>query len=146
MEKTNTLTVFNTCTSKYEVVEVSQEVYDEFRRGEWRISKNDDKHSANETPFSSLVGGDDDAFENFGEFVDSTNTPEHLCIEQAQNEKLYATLNDLAEYDMRLIQSIFFDGMSEREYAELTYVCRNAVHKRKIRVLRKLKKFLEFDF
>ena len=58
MEKQYEVTVFNTCTAKYEVVEVSQEVYDEFRRGEWRISKNDDKHSSNETPFSALVGGD----------------------------------------------------------------------------------------
>lgn len=64
MTKTYTLTVFNTCTSQYEDVEVTKEVYNEFRRGEWRIEKNDDKHRANETPFSELIGGDDGAFEN----------------------------------------------------------------------------------
>lgn len=42
MAKTYTLTVFNTCTSQYEKVEATKEVYNEFRRGEWRIEKNDD--------------------------------------------------------------------------------------------------------
>ena len=48
MTKTYTLTVFNTCTSQYEKVETTKEIYNEFRRGEWRIEKNDDKHRANE--------------------------------------------------------------------------------------------------
>lgn len=39
MTKTYTLTVFNTCTSQYEDIEVTKEVYNEFRRGEWRIEK-----------------------------------------------------------------------------------------------------------
>lgn len=42
MTKTYTLTVFNTCTSQYEDIEVTKEVYNEFRRREWRIEKNDD--------------------------------------------------------------------------------------------------------
>lgn len=76
MKKTYTLTVFNTCTSQCEDVEVTKEVYNEFRRGEWRIDKNDDKHRANETPFSELIGGDDGAFENFSEFIDNSQNPE----------------------------------------------------------------------
>ena len=69
MAKTYTLTVFNTCTSQYEKVEATKEVYNEFRRGEWRIEKNDDKHRANETLFSELIGGNDGAFENFRECI-----------------------------------------------------------------------------
>ena len=83
MAKTYTLTVFNTCTSQYEKVEATKEVYNEFRRGEWRIEKNDDKHRANETLFSELIGGNDGAFENFREFIDNSLNPESIFAENA---------------------------------------------------------------
>lgn len=53
MAKTYTLTVFNTCTSQYEKVETTKEIYNEFRRGEWRMRKTmisivqTKRHSAN---------------------------------------------------------------------------------------------------
>lgn len=51
----------------------------------------------------------------------------------------------LSDLDKQLLQALFFDGLTEREYAELTGVYRNAVHKRKVRILEKLKKFMEID-
>ena len=45
--------------------------------------------------------------------------------------------------DQELVEALFFKGMSEREYAEQTGVFRNAIHKRKQRILRHLKKYLE---
>ena len=145
MAKTYTLIVFNTCTSQYEKVEATKEVYNEFRRGEWRIEKNDDKHRANETPFSELIGGDDGAFENFGEFIDNSQNPECIFAEQIQIESLYSAMDMLSDLDKQLLQALFFDGMTEREYAERTGVFRNAVHKRKVRILAKLKKIMEID-
>lgn len=145
MTKTYTLTVFNTCTSQYEDVEVTREVYNEFRRGEWRIEKNDDKHRANETPFSELIGGDDGAFENFSEFIDNSLNPESILAESAQINALYSAMDMLSDLDKQLLQALFFDGMTEREYADLTGVFRNAVHKRKVRILEKLKKSMEID-
>lgn len=47
--------------------------------------------------------------------------------------------------DKQLLQALFFDGMTEREYAERAGVFRNAVHKRKARILAKLKKSMEID-
>lgn len=145
MTKTYTLTVFNTCTSQYEDVEVTREVYNEFRRGEWRIEKNDDKHRANETPFSELIGGDDGAFENFSEFIDNSLNPESILAESAQINALYSAMDMLSDLDKQLLQALFFDGMTEREYADLTGVFRNAVHKRKVRILAELKKIMEID-
>lgn len=145
MKNTHTLTVFNTCTSRYEDVEVTKDVYDEFRRGEWRIEKNDDKHRANETPFSELVGGDDGAIENFREFIDSRQNPEHIFSERARHAALYSAISEHSDRDKQLLQALFFEGMTEREYAELTGVFRNAVHKRKVRILAKLKKLMEID-
>ncbi len=145
MTKTYTLTVFNTCTSQYEDVEVTREVYNEFRRGEWRIEKNDNKHRANETPFSELIGGDDGAFENFSEFIDNSLNPECIFAEHAKIKALYSAMSMLSDVDKQLLQALFFDGLTEREYAELTGVFRNAVHKRKVRILAKLKKIKEID-
>ena len=145
MAKTYTLTVLNTCTSQYEDAEVTKEVYNEFRRGEWRIEKNDDKHRANETPFSELIGGDDGAFENFSEFIDNSQNPELIFAERAKIQALYSAVSMLSDLDKQLLQALFFDGLTEREYAELTGVYRNAVHKRKVRILAELKKFMEID-
>lgn len=145
MTKTYTLTVFNTCTSQYEDVEVTREVYNEFRRGEWRIEKNDDKHRANETPFSELIGGDDGAFENFSEFIDNSQNPEFIFAEHTKIQALYSAVSMLSDLDKQLLQALFFDGLTEREYAELTGVYRNAIHKRKMRILEKLKKYMEID-
>ena len=145
MAKTYTLTVFNTCTSQYEKVEATKEVYNEFRRGEWRIEKNDDKHCANETLFSELIGGNDGAFENFREFIDNSLNPESIFAENAPIKALYSAIRMLSDLDKQLLQALFFDGMTEREYAERAGVFRNAVHKRKARILAKLKKSMEID-
>lgn len=84
--------VFNTITSSYENIQVTQATYNEYRRGEWRINKNDDKHKANEIPFSALVGGEEGSFENFSEFADYENTPE---IDMQKSEKMQLALNAL---------------------------------------------------
>ena len=59
MAKQYTLLVWNTVISQYEETAVSKEVYDEYRRSEWRISKNNDKHAAYDTPLPARLGGDD---------------------------------------------------------------------------------------
>ena len=140
MTKTYTLTVFNTCTSRYEDVEVTKEVYNEFRRGEWRIEKNDDKHRANETPFSELIGGDDGAFENFSEFIDNSQNPECIFDEHAKIKDLYSALSMLSDLDKQLLQALFFDGLTERQYAELQGVSQPTIHWKKVRILKSLKK------
>lgn len=142
MNKTYTLTVFNTLTLQYEDVEVTKEIYDEYRRGEWRIDKSDDRYKANETPFSALIGGEDGAYENFSEFVDDSQNPEMLLAEQGQIEALYAAINELSEADRELIQAMFCDGLTEREYAELKGVTQPTIHWKKVRILKILKNFL----
>ena len=143
MENTYTVTVFNTITSEYEEVSVSKAVYNEYRRGEWRVQKNDEKHGDNETPFSSLIGGENAAYENFHEFIDESQNPLLLVLEKEEAPELHKAICQLSEEDRLLVESIFFKGMSEREYAEKCGVFRNAVHKRKRRILGLLKNILE---
>lgn len=92
---------------------------------------------------SGLVGGDDGAYENFREFTDTENVPELIVANQIQTEALSRIIAQLNESDRQLIQALYFDSLTEREYADRLGVYRNAVHKRKMRILSKIKKLLE---
>lgn len=69
-EKKYVLKIYNTVTSCKENVEVSEEVYKEFKRSYWREHKNNQKHRYYEIPFSALTVDDSetDACEFYEEF------------------------------------------------------------------------------
>ena len=141
MENTYTVTVFNTITSEFEEVSVSKAVYNEMRRGEWRIQKNDEKHGNNETPFSSLIGGENAAYENFHEFIDDGQNPLSLMVEAEEVPELHKAICQLNEEDRLLIEAIYYKGISEREYAKVQGVAQPTIHWKKVRILKNLKKF-----
>ena len=142
MSELYAINIFDTTTEKEKVIYVSKEVYDEFRRGEWRIEKNDSKHTANETQFSALLGGEDGAYENFHEFVDNEANPEKLVFRSIMIEKLYHALDHLEKADRELIEALYFQELTEKKLAHNLLVSQQAVHRRKMRILEKLKKFL----
>lgn len=74
-----TLIVFNTCTREYEEVMVTEEVYRTYCRTRWNIKDNDQSFFDHEIQMSGMIGGQDGAYENFREFIDAINTPEHTC-------------------------------------------------------------------
>lgn len=142
MNNLYTINVYDTTTGKERIINVCKEVYDEFRRGEWRIEKNDGKHSANETQFSALLGGEDGAYENFHEFIDYDSDPSELLLKAMMIEKLYSAFEHLEKAERELIDALFFQEMTEREYAKKKGVYQSAINKRKLRILEKIKKFL----
>ena len=141
--QTYTLSVYNTLTGKIEEVEVPEPVYHICRRTGWNIDDNNESFYAHEIQMSGLIGGEDGAYENFREFINTENTPDSVVPEQLQTEELRRIIAQLSESDRRLIRAIYYDGLTEREYADRLGVYRNAVHKRKIRILTKIKKILE---
>ena len=58
-------------------------------------------------------------------------------------KKLSDCLFMLTDDELELIKAIFFDGVSEREYAQRKGIYHNAVHKKKVRILKKLKDLME---
>lgn len=142
MSELYAINVYDTTTGKERIVHVCKEVYDEFRRGEWRIDKNDGKHTANETQFSALHGGEDGAYENFHEFVDYDSNPEDLLLRSLMIEKLYSAIAHLEKADREIIEALYFQELSERKLADKNSVSCVAIHKRKKRILEKLKKLL----
>lgn len=138
-----TVIVLDTISSHYNEVEVSQDVYNEFRRGKWRIDKNEDKHHANEIPFSSLIGGEDGNFENFHEFISDEGIPEKIVRDKMLTESLHKAIDSLNESERALIRAIFFDGLNDYQYADRIGVSHQSINKRKKTILKKLKKFFE---
>ena len=69
--------------------------------------------------------------------------PEEELMEKIEREELHKAIEKLEKEEQRLIQALFFEGYTERSYAKKIGVYRNAVHKQKVRILKKLKKFLE---
>ena len=118
MRETYELTVFNTGTQKYEKVSVIKEVYHAYMRTGWNIKGNNESYYAHEIQLSSLIGGEDGAYENFQEFLDDNENPEKLHERQEQIEALHTALATLTAADQQLVRALFFDGQSEREYAD----------------------------
>lgn len=85
---------------------------------------------------SGLIGGQDSAFENFREFTSDSNNMQETI------EKLHKALKDLDKTDYRIIYLLFHDCLSERECAGEIGVSQPVLHRKKHRILNKLKKFL----
>lgn len=141
MNKTYEVTVFNTITGKFEKVSVSREVYNTYMRTEWNIKDNNERYYAHEIQISSLIGGGGGTYENFSEFIDDSQNPEHLFAEQEQSNALYAAIHQLCNADQELITEIYINGMTERGYAEKSGIPATTIHYRKTRALMRLKKF-----
>lgn len=66
-----------------------------------------------------------------------------IVTKKVMVEKLYQCLASLNAYEQSLIEDIYFNGMTEREIAKAQGVSQVAIHKRKHRILKKMKKYME---
>ena len=64
-------------------------------------------------------------------------------IRKITKDKLRGALLLLSVDEQELIYGLFYENLSEREYAAQKGVYHNAIHNKKIRILKKLKKFLD---
>lgn len=67
--KKNTVRVYDTISKKVVDVEVNDEVRTHYNRTQWNIDDNDESFFKHEIQFSALIGGHENAFENFREFI-----------------------------------------------------------------------------
>ncbi|PKM67307.1 MAG: sigma-70 family RNA polymerase sigma factor [Firmicutes bacterium HGW-Firmicutes-2] len=77
------------------------------------------------------------------QFVDQDTNVEDDAIQKMMIQKLRYSLELLTAEEYELILALFFEGQTEREYAHNKGVYHNAIHKKKLRILEKLKNFLE---
>lgn len=142
MNNTEKIIVFNTLTNELQEVYVTPEVAQTFKRTGWNIKDNDKSFFKHEIQMSALVGGQENAYENFREFVSDANNMQETIERQFLIEKLHKALESLNETDYKIIYLLFHDCLSERECAEILGVSQPVLHRKKHRILKKLKNFL----
>lgn len=140
-----TIKVYDTITGQIVDVEVSQEIYEEYKRARWREAKNDRSFFDHEIQYSLLIGGKDGAFENFHEFISEGDPTAKAVIEKVLIKEVLTALGKLKVYDRRLIEMIYFENFTERECAKELETTQQNIHKRKERILYKIHKLLNFQ-
>lgn len=123
------------------LLEVDQRQYEDFYRAKERqkyLRKLDAKYGL--LSIEAFDTEDDNGTDYIqAETEDVAETVSHLLL----LDKLRLTISMLPPKEQELIQALFFKGKSEREYAKECSVSQVAIHKRKNRILAKLKIFLE---
>ena len=142
-EKNYFLNIYNTMTGEFELVQVTKEVFQTYRRTKWHIEDSTERFYKHETQMSSLIGGENDGDERFHEFIDYDNTPENQAIEEMVRQSLRNILDLLPPKDYELIYELYFKNRSEKEYAQMLGVSQQAIHVRKKRILKKIKNNLD---
>lgn len=71
---------------------------------------------------------------------------EEISMADSYKAMLPAALVNLKAPDQTLIQALYFDGVSTREYAQQTGVTQHAVIKRRDRILKDLRNFLKNSY
>lgn len=77
------------------------------------------------------------------QFAADTEGVEETVLRRLQYAQLHKAISLLSDDERELVDRLFFQGQTEREAAAEMGIYRNAVHKRKNRILEKLKNLLE---
>lgn len=139
MSNTCTLSVYNTCTGKYENVPVTEGVYRGYRRTSWTIENNDASFYNHEIQFSQLIGGDDGAYENFHEFVSDGKVTEDAALNAIRIEQINEILPTLSAKEQEVIELLYMDGYSAAEAGSMLGISKQAVNKRKRAAFEKIR-------
>ncbi len=140
--KKNTVRVYDTVSKKVVEVEVSDEIYTNFKRTKWAIENNNSSFYEHEIQFSALIGGHENAFENFKEFMTDYDV-ERETDRKIFIERLYNSLKLLSKSERELIVMLYFENKTERECAEFYGISQKNINKKKTKILCKLHKYLK---
>jgi len=116
-------------------IPVSEEVYRAFKRPAWVERKRRMVRADRELSFEVFV---EDGFD-----IPADDPPvEKIVTDRLQLDMLMSALSSLTADERNLIDALFFKGKSEREVASESGISQQAVHKKKRRILEKLKHLL----
>ncbi|MDL2301063.1 sigma-70 family RNA polymerase sigma factor [Lachnospiraceae bacterium OttesenSCG-928-D06] len=122
-------------------VPVSEEVYKAYYQEENHVKYLEKKDKQNKVTSYSFFDGEGLSGEEV--IPDLSAALEDTVIEKIINENLHKVIAQLEESERELIDLLFFQEQSERELAQLYGVSQPAVHKRKNKILKKLKNLLK---
>lgn len=119
-------------------VSVSEDVYRTYKRAEWREEKQDAVRRDRECSFDYMEEHDLD-----GQVVSRQELVDEIVADKLLLDELYAALAELTDDERSLIDELYFKEKSEREVSREAGISAVAVHKRKHKILDKLRRFIE---
>ena len=81
--------------------------------------------------------------ENAQQFSGGEESVENIVLHKLEVDKLHTALAMLTSEEQALVQALFFEEHTESELAVKLGISQPAVYKRKMKILKKLKSFLE---
>lgn len=117
-------------------IPVDEEVYNAYKRAEWREEYHDRRRR--KTEYSLDVLG-----EAGYEPPDTGELVEDIVCDNALLEALFASLHTLTDDERSIINAIFYEGRTLREIAKEYGVSQVTIHKREKKIIEKLKKTFE---
>lgn len=123
------------------LMEVTEEQYKEFYKQKRRQKYIAECAKENgEVSYDALTSSE---FNGESIIIDNVEPLDEQVIRQIMLDKLRHALLLLSEDEQELMHRLFIENLSEREYAAQKGVYHNAIHNKKMRILKKLKKFLD---
>lgn len=137
-----------------QLVEVTDEVYRAYTKGDRKMRyferdlKTERYILGKENQIIQVIPSREDSLDRLMEetarqFPDEQESVEHIVLHKADVDKLHTALSTLSQEEQALIYALFFEERSERDVAREFAVSQTTIHKRKIRILQKLKTFFE---
>ena len=80
--------------------------------------------------------------DNARQFSDAGESVEDAVLRKLAEDELHRALEKLTDEEYALVYALFFEGKTERSYAKELGVSQVAVHKKKQRILKKLKEII----
>lgn len=125
------------------LVEVTPEVYYAYFRMERQERGQEEKKRRNAVAsYDALDNGETVGLEGIGDVT--APSMEESIITQELHEKLHNAVEALPRAERELIKAIYFDGLTESEYARISGKTQQIVSYKRKKILPKLKAFMEF--
>lgn len=121
--------------------EVSAEQYKKYKREHDRSRRLAKQRQ--ETIILSIDALDTEDYLGESIFADPDIDVESEVVDSIMHEKLNRALTQLSEEETFLIEQLYYLNKSERRLAEILDLSQNAIHKRKHKILMRLKEILE---
>ena len=137
-----------------QLVAVTDEVYAAYTKGDrkMRYFENDLKTErfllTKDGRIEQIIPSREDSLDrlmedNAQQFSNGQESVEDVVFRQIMVDKLHTALAMLTSEEQALIQALFFEEHTESELAVKLGISQPAVYKRKMKILKKLKSFLE---
>ena len=134
-------------------IEVSEEVYQVYMQGDRKMRyfetdlKTERTILAEDGTVQRIIPSREDSLDrliddNARQFSDAGESVEDAVLRKLAEDELHRALEKLTDEEYALVYVLFFEGKTERSYAKELGVSQVAVHKKKQRILKKLKEII----